>query len=53
GEFGVGCELGISTQTLPARGPWGRGVLCSNKYISPGNGQTRGGAAARMQTPCK
>ena len=53
GEFGLGCEMGISTQKLHARGPMGLAELCSYKYIIHGNGQTRGGAAARMQTPCK
>ena len=41
GEFGLGCEMGISTQKLHARGPMGLGELCSYKYIIHGNGQTR------------
>ena len=40
GEFGLGCEMGISTQNLPARGPY--------KYIVHGNGQVRGGSSAKM-----
>ena len=41
GEFGLGCEMGISTQKLHARGPMGLEELCSYKYIIHGNGQTR------------
>ena len=41
GEFGLGCEMGISTQKLPARGPMGLDELCTYKYIIRGNGQTR------------
>ncbi len=41
GEFGMGCEIGISTQKLHARGPMGLQELCSYKYIVQGNGQTR------------
>lgn len=41
GEFGLGCEMGISTQKLHARGPMGLGELCSYKYIVHGNGQIR------------
>ena len=41
GEFGLGCEMGISTQKLHARGPMGLGELCGYKYIIHGNGQTR------------
>ncbi len=41
GEFGLGCEMGISTQKLHARGPMGLGELCSYKYIIHGNGQIR------------
>ena len=41
GEFGLGCELGISTQKLHARGPMGLDELCTYKYIIRGNGQTR------------
>ena len=33
GEFGLGCEMGISTQKLHARGPMGLAELCSYKYI--------------------
>ncbi len=41
GEFGLGCEMGISTQKLHARGPMGLSELTTYKYIIRGNGQTR------------
>ena len=41
GEFGLGCEMGISTQKLHARGPMGLEELTSYKYIVYGNGQVR------------
>ena len=41
GEFGLGCEMGISTQKLHARGPMGLEELNSYKYVIRGNGQTR------------
>ena len=41
GEFGLGCEMGISKQKLHARGPMGLEALCSYKYIIRGNGQIR------------
>ncbi|MCD7757859.1 MAG: glutamate-5-semialdehyde dehydrogenase [Clostridiales bacterium] len=41
GEFGLGCEMGISTQKLHARGPLGLGELCTYKYIIQGDGQIR------------
>ena len=41
GEFGKGCEIGISTQKLHARGPMGLTELCSYKYIVKGTGQVR------------
>ncbi len=41
GEFGLGCEMGISTQKLHARGPMGLEALCSYKYVIRGNGQIR------------
>ena len=41
GEFGKGCEIGISTQKLHARGPMGLEELCSYKYIVKGRGQVR------------
>ena len=52
GEFGLGCEMGISTQKLHARGPMGLAELCTYKYIIHGSGQVRGGAASMLQTPC-
>ena len=41
GQFGLGCEMGISTQKLHARGPMGLEELCSYKYIIYGDGQIR------------
>ncbi|MBR3301163.1 MAG: glutamate-5-semialdehyde dehydrogenase, partial [Firmicutes bacterium] len=41
GEFGLGCEMGISTQKLHARGPMGLAELCTYKYIIEGSGQIR------------
>lgn len=41
GEFGLGCEMGISTQKLHARGPMGLRELTAYKYVITGNGQTR------------
>ena len=41
GEFGLGCEMGISTQKLHARGPMGLEELCTYKYVINGNGQVR------------
>ena len=41
GEFGLGCEIGISTQKLHARGPMGLEELTSYKYKIRGNGQIR------------
>ncbi len=41
GEFGKGCEIGISTQKLHARGPMGLEELTSYKYVVRGNGQIR------------
>jgi len=41
GEFGLGCEMGISTQKLHARGPMGLEELCCYKYIVRGDGQIR------------
>jgi len=48
GEFGLGCEMGISTQKLHARGPMGLEELCSYKYVVTGNGQTRNIKAASL-----
>ena len=41
GEFGLGCEMGISTQKLHARGPMGLEELNTYKYIITGNGHIR------------
>lgn len=41
-EFGLGAEIGISTQKLHARGPMGLKALTSYKYLIDGNGQIRG-----------
>ena len=41
GEFGLGCEMGISTQKLHARGPMGLNELTTYKYVINGNGQIR------------
>ena len=41
GEFGLGAEIGISTQKLHARGPMGLNELVSTKFIIKGNGQIR------------
>lgn len=40
-QFGLGAEIGISTQKMHARGPMGLQELCSYKWIIEGNGQTR------------
>ena len=41
GEFGLGCEMGISTQKMHARGPVGIRELTTYKYVISGNGQIR------------
>ena len=40
-QFGLGAEIGISTQKLHARGPMGLAELCSYKWVIKGEGQTR------------
>jgi glutamate-5-semialdehyde dehydrogenase len=42
GEFGLGAEIGISTQKMHARGPMGLRDITSYKYVVTGNGQVRG-----------
>lgn len=42
GEYGLGAEIGISTDKLHARGPMGAADLCTYKYIVTGSGQVRG-----------
>lgn len=42
GEFGLGAEIGISTQKMHVRGPMGLAALTSNKYLISGDGQVRG-----------
>jgi glutamate-5-semialdehyde dehydrogenase len=41
GEFGLGCEIGISTQKIHARGPMGLCEMNTYKYVIQGNGQIR------------
>ena len=41
GEFGLGCEMGISTQKLHARGPMGLRELTTYKYVITGQGHIR------------
>ncbi len=41
GEFGLGCEIGISTQRLHARGPMGLKEMNTYKYVIIGNGEVR------------
>ena len=41
GEFGLGCEIGISTQKMHARGPMGLEEICTYKYVIHGDGQIR------------
>ena len=40
-EFGLGAEIGISTDRLHARGPMGLAELCSYKFVIDGSGQLR------------
>ena len=42
GEFGMGAEIGISTDKIGARGPMGLEELCSYKWLGFGTGQVRG-----------
>ncbi|MEO0587662.1 MAG: glutamate-5-semialdehyde dehydrogenase [Planctomycetota bacterium] len=42
GEYGLGAEIGISTDKLHARGPMGAADLCTYQWVCRGNGQTRG-----------
>jgi glutamate-5-semialdehyde dehydrogenase len=42
GEYGLGAEIGISTDKLHARGPMGAADLTTYKWIVTGNGQIRG-----------
>lgn len=41
GEFGMGCEMGIATQKLHARGPFGLNELTTHKFVIHGHGQIR------------
>jgi len=41
GEFGLGAEIGISTQKLHVRGPMGLEALTTDKYVIEGDGQVR------------
>ena len=41
GQFGMGCEIGISTQRLHARGPMGLEAMNTYKYVITGNGEIR------------
>ena len=41
GQFGLGAEIGISTQKLHARGPFALDALTSHKYVLRGTGQVR------------
>jgi glutamate-5-semialdehyde dehydrogenase len=42
GEYGMGCEIGISTEKLHARGPMGLKELTTSKFVVFGEGQVRG-----------
>ena len=49
GEFGLGAEIGISTDKFHARGPCGLNELTSYKYVVYGDGQVRGVASGQSQ----